>query len=113
MRLRTLTTVKIYQLNTYNKVNLFNCKVTVIATIFRIVLPQYTTKQNLPGIIFSHLIQGIYFLIYVHNYKEIKGLNLGKIASLPNSENVINLHASFQSIAKKTRLLITRLICIK
>ena len=37
----------------------------------------------------------------MHNYKEIKGLNLGKIASLPNSENVINLHASFQSIAKK------------
>ena len=35
MRLRILTTVKIYQLNTYNKVNLFNCKVTVIATIFR------------------------------------------------------------------------------
>ena len=37
----------------------------------------------------------------MYNYKEIKGLNLGKIASLPNSENVINLHASFQSIAKK------------
>ena len=44
---------------------------------------------------------------------EIKGLDSGKIASLPNSENVINLHASFQSFAKINRMLITRLICIK
>ena len=44
---------------------------------------------------------------------EIKGLDSGKIASLPNSENVINFHASFQSFAKMNRMLITRLICIK
>ena len=45
MQLRILTTVKIYQLNTYNKVDLFNCKVTVIATIFR-ELYFLNTPQN-------------------------------------------------------------------
>ena len=93
MRLHILTSVKIYQLNTYNKVNLFICKVTVyvIATIFR-ELYFLNTPQNRPVIIFCHPIQGIYFLICAHNYMEIKGLDSGKIASLPNSENVINLH---------------------
>ena len=46
MRLRILTTVKIYQLNTYNKVNLFNCKVTVIATIIFRELYFLNTPQN-------------------------------------------------------------------
>ena len=36
---------------------------------------------------------------------EIKGLDSGKIASLPNSENVINLHASFQTACSKNALL--------
>ena len=47
MRLHILTTVKIYQLNTYNKVNLFICKVTVyvIATTFR-ELYFLNTPQN-------------------------------------------------------------------
>ena len=36
-----------------------------------------------------------------NNYTKIKCLDSGKITSLPNSENVINLHASFQSSPKK------------
>ena len=40
-------------------------------------------------------------LIHVHNYTKINALDLGKITSLPNSENVFNLHASFQSSPKK------------
>ena len=36
-----------------------------------------------------------------NNYTKIKGLDSGKITSLPNSENVINLHASFQSSPNK------------
>ena len=47
------------------------------------------------------------------NYTKIKRLNSGKITSLPNSENVINLHASFQSSQKINRMVITRLICIQ
>ena len=39
-------------------------------------------------IIFSHPTRGIYFLIHVHNYAKIKGLDLGEITSLPNSENM-------------------------
>ena len=39
-----------------------------------------------------------------NNYTKIKGLDSGKITSLPNSENVINLHASFQSSPKKKLL---------
>ena len=66
-------------------------------------MPEYTTKQDFPAITFSHPARGIYFLtrIYVvHNYTQIKGLHSGKITSLPNSENVINLHASFSVIAE-------------
>ena len=48
-----------------------------------------------------------------NNYTKIKGLDSGKITSLPNSENVINLHASFQSSPKKNFMPITRLICIR
>ena len=36
-----------------------------------------------------------------NNYTKIKGLDSEKITSLPNRENVINLHASFQSSPKK------------
>ena len=49
-----LTTPKIYQFNTYNKVNLFNRRVPVIPTILRNVTPQYTTKQDFPTLLFSH-----------------------------------------------------------
>ena len=70
-------------------------------------------KTGFPDIIFSYPTRGIYFLIRVHNYTKIKGLDSGKITSLPNSENVINLHALFQSSPKINRMLITRLICIQ
>ena len=50
-RLQILTTAKIYQLNTYNKVKLFNRRVTVITTIYASI----TT--------FSHPVRGIYFFI--------------------------------------------------
>ena len=43
----------------------------------------------------------------MHNYSKIKGLDSGKITSLPN------LHASFQSSPKINRMLFTRLICIQ
>ena len=33
----------------------------------------------------------MYFLIRVHNYTKIKGLDSGGITSLPNIQNVINL----------------------
>ena len=102
-----MTTAKIYQLNTYNKVNLFNRSYSNCDNILRNVTTQYTT------IIFSHPTRGIYFLIHVHNYAKIKGLDLGKITSLPNSGNVFNLHASFQSSPKINRMPITRLICIQ
>ena len=44
---------------------------------------------------------------------KIKGLDLRKTTSLPNSKNVFNLDASFQSSPKINRMLITRLIGIK
>ena len=102
--------------------NLFNRRVPVIAAIFWETWRLGNTPQNriFPLYHFlillyqrSSILKGIYFLICVHNYMEIKGLDSGKIASLPNSENVINFHASFQSFAKMNRMLITRLICIK
>ena len=70
--------------------NLFNCRVPVIATIFRNVhvTPQYTT------IIFSHPTQGIYFLIHLHNYAKIKGHDLGKIMSLPKTCSTYMHHLS-------------------
>ena len=53
-------------------------------------MPQYTTKEDFPAILFSHptlstveCSSGIFFLICVHNYTRIKGLDSGKIASLP------------------------------
>ena len=55
------------------------------------------------------LTRGIYFLIHVHNYRKIKGLDLEKITSC---QNMFNLHASFQSSLKINRMLITRLTCI-
>ena len=88
-RLHIFTTAKIYQLNSYNKVNLCNRRVPVIAIIYASIT-----------ITFSHPIRGIFFSIHVHNYTKINGLDLGKITSLPNSKNVFNLHASFQSSPK-------------
>ena len=56
-------------------------------------MPQYTTKQDFPTILFSHPTlstvehsSGIFFLIRVHNYTRIKGLDSGKITSLPDWE---------------------------
>ena len=63
------STVRMYQLNTYNKVNLFNHIVKVIATIF-----WETQRPNT-----AHPTRGIYFLIHVHNYTKLKGLDFGKI----------------------------------
>ena len=105
---------EIKQLNLYNKVNLFNRRVPVVATIFWETNRDASIdhKTGFPAIIFSYRTRGIYFLIRVHNYTKIKGLDSGKITSLPNSENVINLHALFQSSPKINRMLITRLICI-
>ena len=54
-RLQILTTAKIYQLNTYNKVNLFNRGVTVITTIYASIT-----------ITFSHPVRGIYFFILLY-----------------------------------------------
>ena len=51
------------------------------------------------------LTRGIYFLIYVPNYRKINGLDLEKITSC---QNVFNLHASFQSSPKINCMLITR-----
>ena len=52
-------------------------------------MPQYTTKQDFPTILFSHptwstveYSSGIFFLIRVHNYTRIKGLDSGKIIPL-------------------------------
>ena len=73
-------------------------------------MPQYTTIQDFPAIIFSHLAWGIYFFKRVHvmrNYSKNKGLDLGKFTSSPN------LHASFQSLPKINCMLIMRLICIQ
>ena len=123
-----LITAKIYQLNTYNKVNLFNRRVPVIATIFW--KNTSVTPQDFPPIIFSHPTRGIKMRVHivlpflfptylgrskglcsqgsiVHNHTKIKGLNSGKITSLPN------LHASFQSSKKINHNFITRLICIQ
>ena len=49
----------------------------------------------------------------MHNYTKLKGLDSGKIISLPNGENVFNLHASFQSSPKINCILITRLISLR
>ena len=76
------------------------------------VTPQYTTEQDFPAIIFSHPTRGIYFLIRVLITRKSRD-SIRKITSLPNSENVINLHASFQSSQKINRMVITRLICIQ
>ena len=54
-------------------------------------MPQYATKQDFPAILFSHPTlstvessSGILFLIRVNNYTRIKGLDSGKITSLPD-----------------------------
>ena len=50
-------------------------------------MPQYTTIQDSPAIIFSHPTWVIYFFIRVHvmhNYTKNKGLDLGKFLSSPN-----------------------------
>ena len=56
-------------------------------------MPQYTTKQDLFHVLLyrrSSILQGICFLIRVYEYTKIKGLDSGKITSLPKSQNVIN-----------------------
>ena len=75
---------------------------TVGYNMLRNVMPQYTTKQDFPAILFSHptlstaeYSSGIFFLIRVHNYTRIKGLDSGKITSLPNNQNLINLMRHF------------------
>ena len=56
MQLHIFTTVKINQLNTYNKENLFNRRVPAIKLRRHSEkdMPQCTTKQDFPAIIFSH-----------------------------------------------------------
>ena len=66
-------------------------------------MPQYTTKQDFLAIIFCHILlyrrssilQGIYFLVRLYNYTKIKGLDSGKITSLPNSQDVIHFERHF------------------
>ena len=81
--------------------NLFNRRVTAIATIF--------WKRN-ASIHHDNIFSSYSGYLHVHNYTKIKGLDLGKITSLPN---VFNLHVSLQSSPKINRMLITRLICIQ
>ena len=46
-----------------------------------------------------------------NNYTKIKGLDSGKITSLPKSQKYDQLFASLQSLAKINHMLITSLIC--
>ena len=69
----------------------------------RNITPKYATKQDFPALIFSHPTRGIYFLLGVHNYKKIKGLDSGKIKSLPNSEKRDQLTCVISVIAENKR----------
>ena len=61
-------------------------------------MPQYTTEQDFLryNIFTSYFIDGrVFFRVFaflarVYEYTKIKGLDSGKIASLPKSQNVIN-----------------------
>ena len=70
---------------------------------------QYSEKRN-PSIHHENIFSSYSGYLHVYNYTKIKGLDLGKITSLPN---VFNLHVSLQSSPKINRMLITRLICIQ
>ena len=81
--------------------------------ILRTVTPQYTTKRDFPAIMFAH--RRISFLIRMHNYTKIKGLESGKITSLPNSQKrdqltyVISVIAEYKPHAHhETRLHTTK-----